>query len=258
MTKVVGELARRGLISLVRVPAAWVPTLVFPLFFMAVMTGLYGAITDIPGFPTDSIYNWIVPFMVLQGAAFSGVGAGFATGQDIENGFIDRLLSAPVPRIALTLGTIAYAAVRALGVAFIVFLAGIALGARLTNPAALVLLLVAVVGTSVIASCWSLGLIYRVKDQRISPLYMIGIFVTIFVSTAQVPLAVMTGWLHSVARVNPFTNILRMARQAFLDTGVTWRPPGAVCSPWPSASCCSAPSPIEASPVTRHKVRLHG
>ena len=31
----------------------------------------------------------------------------------------------------------------------------------------------------------------------------------------------MTGWLHSVARINPFTNILRLARQGWLGE-VTW------------------------------------
>lgn len=42
-----------------------------------------------------------------------------------------------------------------------------------------------------------------------------------FLSIGQVPLNVMDGWLHGAARVNPYTNILRMARQGFLGD-VTW------------------------------------
>ena len=38
-----------------------------------------------------------------------------------------------------------------------------------------------------------------------------------FLSSAQVPLNVMTGWLHSVARVNPATNILRLARVGLVN-----------------------------------------
>ena len=49
----------------------------------------------------------------------------------------------------------------------------------------------------------------------------LGLFVTIFVSSAQAPLNVMRGWLHGVARINPITNILRLARQGFVGD-VTW------------------------------------
>ena len=43
-------------------------------------------------------------------------------------------------------------------------------------------------------------------------------FVGLFFSNAQVPLEVMTGWLHAVARVNPMSNVLRLARSGFIDT----------------------------------------
>ena len=49
----------------------------------------------------------------------------------------------------------------------------------------------------------------------------LGLFTALFLTNAQAPLAIMTGWLHAVARVNPFTNILRLARQGFLGD-VTW------------------------------------
>ena len=35
------------------------------------------------------------------------------------------------------------------------------------------------------------------------------------------PLAEQTGWVHAIARVNPITNILELARQAMLGE-VTW------------------------------------
>ena len=48
-----------------------------------------------------------------------------------------------------------------------------------------------------------------------------GIFMAIFLSSAQRPLGAMRGWAQSDARVNPMTNILRMARQGFLGD-ITW------------------------------------
>jgi ABC-type polysaccharide/polyol phosphate export permease len=37
-----------------------------------------------------------------------------------------------------------------------------------------------------------------------------------------VPVRAIEGWVQPVARVNPLTNILRLAREGFLPGGVTW------------------------------------
>ena len=49
----------------------------------------------------------------------------------------------------------------------------------------------------------------------------LGVFVLVFLSATQVPMRGLSGWLHSFARVNPATNILRLGRQGFLGQ-VTW------------------------------------
>ena len=46
-------------------------------------------------------------------------------------------------------------------------------------------------------------------------------FTSFFMTIGQVPLEFMSGWLYQVARFNPTTNVLRFARQGFLD-GITW------------------------------------
>ncbi|HEC08010.1 MAG TPA: hypothetical protein ENI86_00415 [Acidimicrobiales bacterium] len=218
-----GAVAWRGVLRTLRFPAIIVQSIFFPAFFLLVYTGLYRAVTELPNFPTDRAANWYLPFMMMQGAAFSGVGAGFATAVDIDNGFFDRLLLVPGRRISILLGTLGFALVRAVTVAFLVMILGLGLGARFTDaPLGLPLLFLGVAAMSLIASCYSLGLIYRVKDQRVAPMFQVGIFVALFVSTAQVPLDLATGWLHDAARFNPVTNILRLGRQAFLTGGVTW------------------------------------
>ena len=44
---------------------------------------------------------------------------------------------------------------------------------------------------------------------------------SMFPSIGQVPMGLLDGWMHAVARVNPVTNLLRMTRQGFLGD-VTW------------------------------------
>ena len=81
--------------------------------------------------------------------------------------------------------------------------------------------MVASLGLALIAAGWSVGLALRFGSLKVAPLVQVGIFVSMFLSTAQVPLFVMSGWLHGVARINPVTNILQLGRQGF-EHRVTW------------------------------------
>jgi ABC-2 type transport system permease protein len=78
-------------------------------------------------------------------------------------------------------------------------------------------LYVAAMGIATAGAGWGLGLAYRFRDMRAAAIMQLSIFVVMFLSTAQVPLQVMSGWLHSVARLNPATNVLRLARTGLVD-----------------------------------------
>lgn len=213
----------RGNLRTRRFPGLMVTVAFFPLFFLIAYTGLFPSLTDIPGFPTDSFISWLVPFTLIQGAAFSGLGAGFSTGNDIDTGFMDRLLMMPAHRSAILFGSILMALTRAVGVGVPVFAVGLLLGVELHGGVlGLVCLAVAVAGVSVLSSCFALGVMYRAQDQRVAPLFQVVIFMVLFTSTAQVPLDIATGWVQDVARINPITNILELSRQATLPAGWSW------------------------------------
>ncbi len=221
-TAVAASLARRSLIRIVRIPAAVIPTVAMPVFLLISFSGAFQAVTDIPGFPTDSIVSWVAPYAIVQGAAFAGVGASQSVAADIENGFYDRLLMSPTSRFGLILGPLTAATVRVALPFTIVLLVAWLGGVELTQGiAGLLMLLVAAEGVAVIATLWGLGIVYKFRTQRSGGLVQVGIFVAQFLSVGQVPLSVMEGWLHTVARINPMTNLLRMARQGFVSE-ITW------------------------------------
>lgn len=220
--RVMPALIVRSIVALTRLPSAFIPSVIFPIFQIIAFGGAFSAITLLPGFPTHQVLNWFAPLALLQGAGFMGASVGLATTRDIETGFYDRLLLAPSPRWALLAGPVLGAVVRSLPSTYIVLVVAALGGARLVGNALGVLtLLLASVGVTALFGFWTLGLAYRFKSQRAAPLMQIGIFVSIFLATAQVPLAAMTGWLHAVARVNPMSNVLRLARVGFLGQ-VTW------------------------------------
>ena len=71
-------------------------------------------LTGLDGFPTDSYLSWIVPLSCLQGAGFAGAATGANLARDIEQGWFDRLLVAPVPRPMQLASIVASASLRAL------------------------------------------------------------------------------------------------------------------------------------------------
>jgi ABC-type multidrug transport system permease subunit len=220
---VVWAMVQRSVLATVRIPASFVPMVVMPLFFVVAFGGAFSAVTLLPGFPTDNVLDWVAPFAVLQGASFAGFGTAFGTGRDLENGFFDRLLAAPVPRLALLLGALGYSAVRAVVPTVIVVTAVVLGGATLPGgPLAVVVLAGAAVGVALAAGLWGLGVVYRARTQRAGGLVQVGIFAAMFLSVGLVPLSQMEGtWLYWVARLNPVSAILAMARSGFLGE-VTW------------------------------------
>jgi len=215
-------LARRNMVNIRRVPAAVIPLIAMPLFFVIAFSGSFTSLTKVPGFPTDNILNWMVPFAILQGSAFAGFGTGFSTVTDIQSGFYDRLLLAPGSRLALLVGPILSGLARCTVTFAIVLTFGLALGADLQGGLlGVACLLIASMGVATVATGWALGLVFRVPNPRAGPILQVGIFFTTFLSTGNVPLPLQTGWVEHIARVNPLTNILAMARQGFLGD-VAW------------------------------------
>jgi ABC-2 type transport system permease protein len=223
--RVSAALAMRSLVNVFRVPGAFVPVLVMPLFFLVSFSGSFSSLTKFGIVPTDNIFNWVAPYAIIQGAAFAGMGATFSVARDLEGGFYDRFLLAPTPRRALITGPLLSALLRALLPFVIVGTVAMLAGARFTSGlVGVVPLLVAIEGTAVLACLWGLGIVFRFKSQRSIALVQVAIFASTFLSAAQVPVGRMVGWVKPIAQVNPVTNIIRLAREGLLpnEYGLTW------------------------------------
>jgi ABC-2 type transport system permease protein len=211
------RLAWRSLMLVARVPATFLPMLVFPVFSVVAFGGAFSAVARVPGFPAETMIDWMVPFAAVQGAAFSGVMTGLGVARDLESGFFDRLLLSPGQPVALVTGPMVAAMGRALFAFTTVLVVGLFAEAHLPGgPLGLVTLLAAVEGTAVVAAGFAVGMALRFGSMKVAPLVQSALFLVMFLSTAQVPLTVMTGWLHGVARFNPMTNVLRLAREGFV------------------------------------------
>jgi ABC-type multidrug transport system permease subunit len=218
---IVAALMRRGLNEILRVPGAAIPGVLAPTIFFLGLTAVFGNLTSLEGFGTDSYASWLVAVSLMQAAGFTGAATGVNLARDIEQGWFDRMLASPASRASLLAGLVLSASFRVLIPATFLLIVAFAIGAHFPGVDGLALAILIVMGIAVIASAWGVALALRFKTQSAAPLMQAGMLTLVLCTTAYAPLALLTGWLQEVARYNPITQVLEAARQGFVG-GVTW------------------------------------
>ena len=219
--EMITALVRRAANELLRVPGAAIPGVLAPTIFFLGLTSVFGHLTLLPGFSTSSYQSFLIPISLLQGAGFTGAATGVNLARDIEQGWFDRLLVSPAPRPVLLAGLVISASLRSLIPASVLIVVALALGAHWPGLGGLAIAIAIVMGMGTIAALWGCALALKFRSQSAAPLMQAGMFVLILTTTAYAPLALLTGWLHTVAKYNPATQIVEAARQGFIG-GVTW------------------------------------
>jgi ABC-type multidrug transport system permease subunit len=212
---------RRAANELLRVPGAAIPGVLAPTIFFLGLSAVFGKLTLLPGFTTSTYQSFLIPVSMLQGAGFTGAATGVNLARDIEQGWFDRLLAAPVPRWALLAGMVSSASLRALIPATVLLAVGLSLGVSWPGIGGLVLAIFLVMGMALVAALWGTALAFRFRTQSAAPLMQAGMLLLILTTTAYAPLHLLTGWLHFAATYNPARFVVEAARQGFVG-GVTW------------------------------------
>jgi len=222
-------LMRRAANEIMRVPGAAIPGVLAPTIFYLGLTSVFGALSNLQGFPAP-FKDWMIAVSMLQGAGFTGAATGVNLARDIEQGWFDRLLVSPAPRPVLLAGLVLSAALRSLIPATFLLVVGFAIGVQWPGVDGLLIALVVVMGMGTVAACWGTTLALKYRSQSAAPLMQAGMLLLVLTTTAYAPLDLLTGWLQTVAKYNPVTQILEAARQGFIGS-VTW------ADTWPGLLC---------------------
>ena len=205
---------RRDLLRYLRTPQLIVLATVQMSLFFLIYRYMFGGAIHIAGM---SYVDYLVPGFIATGVLFSGIGTASAMAEDMEQGFIDRLRSLPIPR-ASVLGARALAdtALVVWSTAFttaIAFAVGFQLhGSALDGLAAFGL--VVVFGFAFEWLFITLGL-FAGNAQAAQAMGMI-VFPFAFVSSAYVPVSSMPGWLQVFAAHQPLTYMVDAVRSLTL------------------------------------------
>jgi ABC-2 type transport system permease protein len=215
----VALLARRSVVRTLRQPAMVVPSLVFPLLLLSINSSGLETTTRLPGFPTDSYFQFALAIPFVQGALFSANSAGTNVASDIESGFLNRLALTPLRRVSLMLGQLT--GILALGlIQALTFVAvGLAFGDGIAAGVGGVVVLL-LLSLTISLAFGAIGAFVALRSgngeavQGVFPLF----FAALFLSSMALPRNLIEiDWFHTVATWNPVSYMLEGIRSLVIE-----------------------------------------
>jgi len=215
----VALLAQRSVVRTLRQPAMVVPSLVFPLLLLSINSSGLETATHLPGFPTDSYFQFALAIPFIQGALFSANSAGTNVASDIETGFLNRLSLTPLRRVSLMMGQLT--GILALGlIQAVTFVAvGLAFGDGIAaGPGGVVVLVLLSLTISLAFGAVGAFVALRAGNgeavQGTFPLF----FAALFLSSMSLPRDLIEAdWFRTIATWNPVSYMLEGIRSLVIE-----------------------------------------
>ena len=211
--------AGRALRAVPRDLEAVMPPVFIAIFFFVVNIATLERLTE--GAAAGFNYTaFQMPTAILLGV--TGVSRAPAVVLDVQNRYLDRMLLTPVRRTSILIGHMLADVAVAAGLTIPILALGFALGVRFeAGPLGIVVFIA-------IAALWSLafaGFGYAIALKTGNPAAVNSSFMLffpfLFLTSSYVPRSQLTGWLDTVAGLNPVTYILDGLRSLAME-GWQW------------------------------------
>jgi ABC-2 type transport system permease protein len=216
--RIIWAISSRQIRRIVRRPQTLTPIFLVPTMFLIVTSGGAARAIDLPGFPqVDSFFQFALAGAIVQSTMLGGLMTGIALAMDVDGGFFDRMIVAPIPRSALVLGRVMGTAVIALFQAALYLALGVAFGAPIEGgiPAVLVILVLASLSSASLGGL-AVALSLRAQAQWVQGMFPL-VFVIIFLSSAFFPREMLTGPAQTIATYNPISYLAEGIRGPIID-----------------------------------------
>lgn len=200
-------MSKRAILAVARQPSIVVPSLMFPLFFVALGTSSFSRAIDIPGFPeVDSFLDFALAGAIVQGILFGSTVSATALATDIENGFFDRLLATPTSRTSILVGRLAGAMAYggAQTVVFVLVLLPFGLSVK-SGPVGVAAMVVGGILVALAVGALMAAMAIRTGSSEAVQGAFPLLFVLLFFSSTFFPRETMQGFHRSIADVNPIS-----------------------------------------------------
>ncbi|MDE3096796.1 MAG: ABC transporter permease [Chloroflexota bacterium] len=207
----------RQLKRLSRTPTIVVFSLIQPLIWLVLFGQMFSRIAHLPNaaqqFGGVSYLQFFVPTVMLQSVLFGAGQSGVGFIADIDSGFLDKLLTTPVNRLAILLGRVLGDLTRMALQILLVVLIGLAIGRFQTPTVSFYYGVAGIAAAMGIALLFALimtgfNVFLALTTRNTEATFLIGNFLVLpllFTSSAQLPIALLPVWMQNVARANPVT-----------------------------------------------------
>jgi ABC-2 type transport system permease protein len=207
-------LSRRSVLGTIRQPTSVIPSLMFPLLFLALSAAAFDRATQLPGFPpVDSFLQFVVSTTIVQGCLFGSIAAGGDMATDIEGGFFDRLVASPVARTSILVGRVMGAVAFGFVQAWLFFGITTIFGLDVEGgPAGM--LLISIVGATLAGGFGAIWVAFALRTgsaEAVRGSFPL-LFSLLFLSSAFFPRDLMNGWFQTAADLNPLSHLIEGLR----------------------------------------------
>jgi ABC-2 type transport system permease protein len=210
-------LYQRSIVKLLRRPIALYFSLIQPVVWLLLFGQIFNRIAAFPGaeqaFGGQSYFQFFMPAVILQTLLFGAAQSGIGIINDMDSGFLDKLLTTPINRMAILLGKVLADLTRMLVQGGMIVLLAWIVGQFQSEKVEYVYGIPGLVGALGIALLFGLGLagfnvFVALKTRNTESAFLVANFLTLpllFTSSAQLPVQLLPDWLQRVARINPVT-----------------------------------------------------
>jgi ABC-2 type transport system permease protein len=212
-------LSRRAVREVWRLPDGTVPTLFLPLFFLAVNVGQISRSfpSRTPFLHGQGYVGFQLPVSIMLGVCTATT--GFALVNDIDRGYLDKLLLAPVRRSAIIYGRLAADLVRGvMSSSLVLALAVLVFGADVRSGIGGAVVLVALAALWGVASA-GLAMIValRTRSVQATSASFLMFFPLLFLAPTYVPFDRLAPIMEPIARANPVSYVIEGLRSLVLE-----------------------------------------
>ena len=220
-------LGRRAVREIARYPEATIPALFIPLFFLAVNIGQVSeTFPDTTPFLHGQGYvAFQLPVSLMFAVATASSGLALVT--EIDGGYFDKLLAAPIRRSSIILGRLSADFVRGVLGSIVVIAAGLAFGAHIESGvlgALLIIVLAALFGVGYAG--FGILVALRTRNVQATNTSFLLFFPLLFLTPNFVPFDRLTPVMEALARANPVSYVIEGLRSLVIE-GWDWDKLGA-------------------------------
>jgi len=206
-------LGRRSVREIARIPEATIPALFIPLFFLVVNIGQVSKTfpSTTPFLHGQGYVAFQLPVSLMFAVATATSGLALVT--EIDLGYFDKLLAAPIRRSSIIFGRLAADLVRGLLGSTLVLLAGLALGAHMASGflgAVVLVVLAALFGVGYAG--FGILVALRTRNVQATNTSFLLFFPLLFLTPNFVPFDRLSPVMEALARVNPVSYVIEGLR----------------------------------------------